>query len=315
MLRAGVHGRSRSGRPPDPAGSLNWSAIGRKQLNISFTLASGQCFRWEPSPEGEWYGVVEDSVVRLKPEESGFWWETYPQPGRWELIHRYFALDVDLQRLYAEWRKQDARIAPSLHRWEGLRILRQDAEEAFFAFHCATCNSVVKITRSVRALAQRYGEPICRLGGKTFYRFPTAERLANASESALREDLWGFRAPRLIASARYLLMQEPGWLESLRTRPYREAHEALLKLEGVGAKVADCICLFALWHDEATPIDTHLWKIAVQMFLPDLRGRSLTPALYQCAADQLRERFGAYAGWAQQYLFLDALNAEKPYSS
>ncbi len=315
MHRAGAPGLSRSGKPPESVISLNWSDIPQNRLNIPLTLTSGQCFRWEQTPEGEWYGAVGNSLVRLKPEEAGFWWETYPEPGRWDLIHRYFALDVDLEGLYAQWRRREPRIAPSLRRWAGLRILRQEAQEAFFAFHCATCNTVVKITRSVRALAQRYGEPICDLNGKTFYRFPDVKRLSDASERALREDLWGFRAPRVIASARHLRMQEPGWLESLRERPYREAHAELMRLEGIGAKVADCICLFALWHDEATPIDTHLWKIAVELYRPDLRGRSLTPALYQSAADLFRDRFGAYAGWAQQYLFLDALNAGRTYTT
>jgi N-glycosylase/DNA lyase len=315
MKKAGAHGLSPSGQQPESVMSLNWSDTPRQQLNIADTLASGQCFRWEQTAEGEWIGVIEDSLIRLKPEEAGFWWETYPVTGRWELIHRYFALDVDLEGLYAEWRQSDPRIVPSLRRRAGLRILRQDAEEAFFAFHCATCNTVVKITRSVRALAQRYGEPICEWKGKTFYRFPSAVRLANASEAALREDLWGFRAPRMIASAQHLLKQKPGWLESLREIPYREAHAELVRREGIGAKVADCICLFALWHDEATPIDTHLWKIAVKMYRPDLRGRSLTPSLYQSIAELFRERYGAFAGWAQQYLFMDALNAGKPYTS
>ncbi len=38
---------------------------------------------------------------------------------------------------------------------------------------------------------------------------------------------------------------------------YREAHEALTTLQGVGPKVADCVCLMGLGWGEAVPVDTH----------------------------------------------------------
>lgn len=72
--------------------------------------------------------------------------------------------------------------------------------------------------------------------------------------------------------------RDSGWLESLRNPEssstghkstllgdkleagrygYREAHEQLLELQGVGPKVADCICLMGLGWGEAVPVDTH----------------------------------------------------------
>lgn len=38
---------------------------------------------------------------------------------------------------------------------------------------------------------------------------------------------------------------------------YREAQEKLLGLQGVGPKVADCVCLMGLGWGEAVPVDTH----------------------------------------------------------
>jgi len=286
---------------------LQWAAVPPHRLNIPASLASGQCFRWRRTPSGDWLGVIDDAVARLRPKPEGFEWQTYPTRGRWELLQRYFALDVDLERLYAEWEEAEPRIGPALARFAGLRILRQDAEEAFFAFLCASCNTIARITRSVTALARRYGEPLAEVDGETFYRFPSAARLAEAAESDLRADLWGYRAPRLIALAQHVASQEPGWLESLRAVPYRAAHAELMRLDGIGAKIADCICLFALWHDEAAPIDTHVRQVAVRLYRPDLAGRSLTPAVYTMLGDLFREKFGAYAGWAQQYLFYEEI--------
>jgi N-glycosylase/DNA lyase len=290
---------------------LRWAAVPARTLNFDASLSSGQTFRWRRTTDGEWRGVIGSVAVRLRPAEDGFRWQTLPEPGRWDLIRRYFALDVDLEQMYPVWEAAEPRIGPSLARHAGMRILRQEAEEAFFAFQCASCNTIPKISRSVTALARRYGEPLAEIEGETFYRFPSAERIAEASEADLRADLWGFRAPRLIELARHVAAQGEGWLESLRAKPYGEAHMALASLPGIGAKIADCICLCGLQHDEACPIDTHVRQMAVRMFRPDLAGRSLTPGVYAAIASLFREKFGPYAGWAQQYLFYDELRYSK----
>jgi N-glycosylase/DNA lyase len=287
--------------------ALVWAGIPAHVLNIPASLSSGQCFRWTRAAGGDWLGVIADSAVRLRHQDAGFWWQTYPVPGRWELLQRYFALDVDLEPLYAAWTVADPRIGPSLARFAGLRILRQDAEEAFFSFLCASCNTITKITRSVNALAARYGAPLIEIDGQTLFRFPSADRIAEAAEAGLRADLWGYRAPRVIDIAQHVTTQGDRWMESLQTLAYRDAHAELTALYGIGAKIADCICLFALGHDEACPIDTHIRQIAVRLYRPDLKAKTLTPSVYDALAGLFRQRFGPYAGWAQQYLFLDEL--------
>lgn len=282
---------------------FEWADVPKERLDFASTLRSGQTFRWRERPCGEWLGPIGDLAVRIRPEAKGFWWQSYPEAGRWDAIHRYFALDADLPALYAEWNRREPRIAAAISEFAGLRIVRQDAEEAFFSFLCASCNTIVKITRTIRALESRYGEPIVRIDDDTFYRFPSAERLAGAREADLRSDLWGYRAPRVIEIARHVASAGPGWIESLRTMPYPDAHRSLTQFFGIGAKIADCICLFALWHDEAVPIDTHIRRIATQLYRPELSQKTLTPAVYRALGDLLRERFGPYAGWAQQYLF------------
>jgi N-glycosylase/DNA lyase len=287
---------------------LRWAPIPPALLNIAASLDSGQCFRWIAAANGDRLGVIDSAVVRLRPDEHGFWWQTYPEADRWDLLERYFALDADLCAMYDQWRSAEPRIARSIAANAGLRILRQDPEEAFFSFLCASCNTVTKIRRSVQALAKLYGEPLATLNGHTLYRFPAVADIACASEQALRSDLWGYRAPRLIEAARIVLSHGESWLPGLRGVPYPEAHAQLAAIPGIGAKIADCICLFALRHDEAVPIDTHVRKIATRWYRPDLADRSLTPTVYQALAGAFRERFGATAGWAQQYLFFDVLN-------
>ena len=282
---------------------LEWAPIPPGACNIPLTLASGQSFRWKRAGD-DWLGVITGTAVRLRPVENGFWWQTYPAGGQWSRIFDYFALDVDLERISSGWSESEPRILPALQAFSGLRILRQDPEEAFFSFLCASCNTITKITRTIHALEKRAGIPLVQLEGQTLYRFPSAGAIAELDESDLRADLWGYRAPRLIQLARFIVQQGPGWLASLRRIPYREAHYELAGLFGIGAKLADCICLFGLGHDEAVPVDTHIRQIAIEMFRPDLGSRSLTPSVYWTLGDLFREKFGPYAGWAQQYLFM-----------
>jgi N-glycosylase/DNA lyase len=288
--------------------NLRWAPIPSTLLNIAASLDSGQCFRWITAGNGDRLGVIGPSAVLLRPEENGFWWRTFPESDRWDLLARYFALDMDLERLYTDWREAEPRIERSIEANSGLRILRQDAEEAFFSFLCASCNTVTKIRRSVQALARIYGEPLATIDGHALYRFPRAAEIASASETALRAEIWGYRAPRLIEAARIVHARGDSWLEDLRAASYSEAHAELTAIPGIGAKIADCICLFALWHDQAVPIDTHVRRIATRWYRPDLATKSLTPNVYRTLSGVFRERFGSYAGWAQQYLFFDELN-------
>jgi N-glycosylase/DNA lyase len=286
-------------------------------FHLAATLASGQTFRWQQDACGVWWGVVEETVIAVWQENGDptgpLYWQTFPEPNRRAFVRDYFRLDVSLPALYEGWIAAEPHMAAAIAAFRGLRILRQPPTECFFAFQCATCNTVVKIERSVRKLAQRYGaivpvspEQSSAFPG-SFYAFPTVAALAAADEQALRADLWGYRASRVIALARHLQTLPPDWLISLRSRPAEEIQAELIALHGIGAKIADCISLFALDKDEVAPIDTHTRQIAVRLFRPDLASCSLTPRVYTALRDEYHSRFGAYAGWAQQYLFFAEL--------
>ncbi len=309
-----------------------------RPLNLAATLSSGQAFRWRQDVAGIWWGTVRETVVALwqKPGDSRapLFWQTFPRASQRDLVETYLGLDVDLERLYRFWLAVEPCMRHAIATYQGLRILRQPPVECFFAFQCATCNTVVKIERSVHRLAHRYGAPIEAASAalteayagpiegpprlsiassavSTYYAFPTIPILANASETGLRADLWGYRAPRVIALARHILELGPDWLEDLRYLPYSQAKEALVALHGIGEKIADCICLFCLDKNEAVPVDTHVRQIACSLFVPELREKSLTPRVYATISEAYRERFGEFAGWAQQYLFLGAIRGNK----
>ncbi|XP_019392551.1 PREDICTED: N-glycosylase/DNA lyase, partial [Crocodylus porosus] len=118
----------------------------------------------------------------------------------------------------------------------------------------------------------------------------------------LRELGFGYRA-RFVSGAAQAVLRDLGaeGLERLRSVPYAEAQRVLCSLPGVGAKVADCVCLMALDKPEAVPVDTHVWQVARQRYGLELgtAARSLTPRVYRETGDFFRRLWGPRAGWAQ----------------
>lgn len=154
-----------------------------------------------------------------------------------------------------------------------------------------------------------------------WYSFPTVERLAEATEAELRALGLGYRAKFIRNSSLKVVAAAidggfpncSAYLNSLRTRPRDEVLSALLELDGVGPKVADCVALFSLDQVDAIPVDTHVWRIACRDYDTTLsQCKSLTPAVYARVGDLFRQRFGSHAGWAHQLLFAAELQEFRP---
>jgi N-glycosylase/DNA lyase len=106
----------------------------------------------------------------------------------------------------------------------------------------------------------------------------------------------GFRAPNLLATARQIAEGKLD-LKRLRHLPYGEARVELMKLRGVGGKIADCVLLFAYGFDSAFPVDVWVERALQTLYFP--RRRVSEKRLLKFAATH----FGPHAGYAQQYLF------------
>ena len=130
----------------------------------------------------------------------------------------------------------------------------------------------------------------------TLFSFPTPQRLANLTEAELRACKMGFRAPSLLAAARQIINGKLD-LEKVRSLPLTEARAELMKLRGVGGKIADCVLLFAYGFDSAFPVDVWIERALRQLYFP--RRQVSEKKLRYFAATH----FGPHAGYAQQYLF------------
>ncbi|XP_072015380.1 N-glycosylase/DNA lyase-like [Amphiura filiformis] len=222
-----------------------------------------------------------------------------------DVLTDYLQLEVSLQSLYKQWQDADANFNHVAADFPGVRMLRQDPTENLFAFICSSNNNISRITSMVEKLCLHYGDKVATIDGEDWYGFPPAAALASDSvEQKLRDLGFGYRAKFINQTAKFISQKEDGWLESLRLASYEEAHSELLQLTGVGAKVADCVCLMSLDKTGAIPVDTHVWQIAARDYMPKLaKTKSLTDKIYREIGDHFRGLFGEYAGWAHSVLF------------
>ncbi|KAL9612570.1 MAG: hypothetical protein Q9167_002820 [Letrouitia subvulpina] len=258
------------------------------------------------------------------------------------LVYHYLNLDSNLTTLYEQWSEADANFKKKAPRFAGVRILKQDAWEALIGFICSSNNNISRISqmagppqsyKHMQKLCLHYGPLIGHIDSQPFHDLPSSSALTDPKvEAHLRQLGFGYRAKYIHQTAVIVSQDhEEGWLDSLRNpespimgheispagnmlprgrEGYRLAHEELLSLQGVGPKVADCVCLMGLGWGEAVPVDTHVWQIAQRDYrFGKGKHSSLTKATYDAVGDHFRRLWGKEAGWAHSVLFTADLRA------
>jgi N-glycosylase/DNA lyase len=106
----------------------------------------------------------------------------------------------------------------------------------------------------------------------------------------------GFRAPYLLAAAQRVTAGEID-LTALARLDVAAARAELVRFDGVGEKIADCVLLFAYGFPDAFPVDVWVRRVLTRYYF---RNRQVRP-------DRLRRfiraHFGPNSGYCQQYLF------------
>ena len=285
---------------------MNAIPLKGQPLSLGLCFMSGQAFGWEKDAEGVWQGVAGESLYRLRAEKDCLYWEARPSlPGSEAFIRRYLRLDEDVGALYARLAQADPGLAPLLEKYRGLRILRQEAEETFFSFMASACNNIPRITAGLAELRELAGAPVWE-DGRMWKRFPAARDIARCSvESLTAIRGLAFRGRNMRECAQSL---PEGFFAALAALDYPGAKALLTGQKYIGAKLADCICLFGLGFQQAVPVDTHVFQIGMKYFgLPP--AGSVTPAVYERTAAAFRSRYGDLAGWGQQFLFLGEIDS------
>ncbi|MDH7510588.1 MAG: DNA glycosylase [Methanolinea sp.] len=259
-------------------------------FDLDLSLSCGQVFGWEREGAA-WWGVVGQNLIRIVQKEDRLSFSG-ADAG---FIRNYFALDVDLPEILSSI-DRDPVIHYAVSSCSGLRIIRQPPWECLASFICATYSNIPGIKRRVCQLCRNLGEPLSpKYPG--IFSFPSSTAIAGAETSMLTGCSLGYRAGYLRETAR-VLAADPGWEKRIDALPFRKARADLLRLKGVGKKVADCVLLFAFGKWESFPVDVWIERIMTRCY-PECRDFRT----YDQISDFGRAYFGKYAGYAQEYLY------------
>jgi N-glycosylase/DNA lyase len=294
------------------------NAINVSDFSLALTLECGQAFRWQRHADGWFTGVVGKEIWRLRQNDHVVEWNIvspsainhrpstisvtspishHPSPLA---VERYLSLDASLPKIFTTF-PNDPLLHQAAREHHGLRVIRQEPWECLASFIASSSKQIVQIRQIVQLLSQRFGEPI----DAEHHAFPTVSAIARASHQQLWDCKLGFRAKNLLAAAR---MIDSGQLDlhALRSMEYDRALEELIKLPGVGEKIANCTLLFACGFDHAFPIDVWIERALRRIYFP--RKKRVTARELRAFT---RSHFGPYAGWAQQYLFYSERSQKK----
>ena len=261
-------------------------------FDLFHTFECGQCFRWNYENDG-FSGVVlgeylhvcqSDGKIILKNTDI----DTFNRVWR-----HYFDLERDYDAIKAEL-SHDSIIKSAIAFGGGIRILNQDAFECLISFIISASNNIPRIKKIVELLCLNFGEK-CEKCGHIYYKFPTADTLAALKIEDLSVIRAGFRDKYILAAAKAVKSGQLD-LDALKKASFDYAKSQLLRLSGVGEKVASCILLFGLGKHEGFPVDVWVKRIMEYCYFDSERTK-------EEITEFAKEKFGDLGGFAQQYLF------------
>ena len=266
-----------------------------RDYNLAATLTSGQAFRWQAENDS-WVGIIHDRWVRLRTTENAIAADTAVPQTDWNWLADYLQTEINFPAVLESF-PDDEPMRAAVGDCRGLRLLRQEPWECLASFILSSTKQIVQIRQIVGLLCERFGERLATpVAGARCFAFPSAIQISDLSETDLRNCKLGFRAPYLLATA-HVVAEGKIDLKKLSGLSVDAARAELLKLPGVGRKIADCVLLFGYGFDAAFPIDVWVVKALQQLYFP--KRRASRKRLEKFAATH----FGPHAGYAQQYLF------------
>ncbi|MBD5396145.1 MAG: DNA glycosylase [Lachnospiraceae bacterium] len=259
--------------------------IEKQYFSLKQISESGQCFRLEQLGN-ERYGLTALGrylEAQENQEEISFFCSREEFESVWK---DYFDLGRDYGKIIACVEEEDDYLRKAVCYGSGIRILKQDLWEMIISFIISQQNNIKRIRKCIDYLCRKYGEEKRTEEGKIYYTFPSPEKLANVPLEDLYACNLGYRSRYIQKTARSVAEGELD-LRIVQSMEYDVAKSELLKLYGIGEKVADCICLFALHQLDAFPRDTHINKVLERQYTEGFPF----------------EKYRGFAGVLQQYIF------------
>lgn len=270
-----------------------------KCFNLKYTLECGQCFRWQKQENeyNTYIGVIKDRVLKVKQENNKLYISSNKQDSLEEIVKYYFDLDKDYEKIEKEIIKIDSHVKEALSNSSGIRILNQDFFETLISYIISANNNIPRISKSVKEISKRYGKKVI-FEDQEYYLFPTPEELGQVSIEEYRKCRVGFRDSYIYNTVKDVLSGKFD-INNVKNMDTLNLKKELLKLKGVGPKVADCILLFSCSRGEVFPIDVWVERVMSVLYFNETSGKMKKKDILEYASNN----FGKYSGIVQQHLF------------
>ena len=256
---------------------------GDEDFSLPQTLDCGQAFRWEETENGIWQGVAFGKYLKLERVADGtvVLYNTTEEDFK-NLWLDYFDLNRNYNEIIAAISGNKV-LNEAAKFGSGIRVLNQEPWETLCSFIISQNNNIKRIKGIIARLCENFGE-----NKGDYYAFPTAEKIASLTLEDLAVLRSGFRAKYILDAAKKVASGEID-LQNLKDLSVDDARLELMKIKGVGPKVADCALLFSHRHIDAFPKDVWI-KRAMQVLFDG----------------ELPKEAQKYAGIVQQYIFFYA---------
>ena len=266
---------------------INYSA---KNFNLADTLDCGQIFRYRPYKTGYLTFSLDKCAFLTRDGEN-----VRINSNDDEYFKNFFDLQSDYERIVKNAVKFNIeKLSLAAQKYGGIRILRQDIFETLISFLISQNNNIPRIKNTIEKTCEFLGEKRT-FDGETYYSFPTAEKLSLADESFYKKTGYGYRGEYVKKVSEKIVNGEINLL-SYNGFSTAELKNELLKIKGIGEKVANCITLFGYHRADSFPVDTWIEKIYHEDFGGTINDRKKITQYFV-------NLFGENSGYVQQYLF------------
>lgn len=268
---------------------FNFNKTKISNLNLEQTLTSGQTFAWHKYDDFYVGSFIESAMVVKQVEEEIFW-QTYPEKDNIEFFRNYFNLNSNHGKAIQEISK-DSKIQPALKNYSDIRILNQNFEQTMLSFILASNKNIKAIKKSLNYFQNKYNNQI-NTDGLGVKLFPKPEFFHDLKLEDYKPSGVGYRAKYLKHAAENLVS---GSIQKHEIED--QQRDELIKINGIGNKVADCIMTFSLGYKEITPIDIWTERVVRNIY------KNTKSKNYKQIRKWFKRKFGKNTALAGQILF------------
>ena len=261
-------------------------------LDLDNTITCGQIFRFIKEDDNSYTVILKDRVVNIKYDNDTLYVKSNKLDNLESVITEYLDLNRDYLNIINNIKKLDSKLSNSLDNSIGLKMIKQDPLECIISYIISQNNSVRNITNSLNLISEHYGEKVV-FNNKTYYLFPTLDKLSKITLEQFRNCKVGFRDKYLVNIINSIVNKELD-INKIYEMNSNEAIYYLISFKGIGMKVASCILLFAYQKYDVYPVDT--W---VKKYMESEYGITGEDNIRKYAKNTYKE----YSGLAIQYMF------------